>query len=54
LLRSPEGQLALSTSRGLLVHELIPNPSYQTPALNFRSHLLTGEDSSDANPWISK
>ncbi len=34
--RSEEGQIAVLTSRGLYVNDLLPNPNYQTCALNFR------------------
>jgi hypothetical protein len=52
--RSDEGQLAILTSRGLFINDLLPDPTNQSSGLNFRSFLLPIDDNEEANPSISK
>jgi hypothetical protein len=46
--------LAILTSRGLFINDLLPDPTNQSTGLNFRSFLLPIDDNEEANPSISK
>lgn len=51
---SDQGQLAILSSRGLLICDPIPNPNFREHTINFRNSLLTPDEGDDGNPTISK
>ena len=52
--RSTESQLALLTTRGLIIYDLLPDATNPSTALNIKATLLLYDESEEANPVISR